>query len=248
MSNTVKFSLISLISGIISLILFYYIVGGIIGILAITMGILALVKEDKKAMPVIGLVCGIIGLICSALVAFTNLSDNIKAGRGISFSDSNGSVPVDEPAEKVIKGVWYSDYTPIEDFTYYIEGDNLHIKRYNGKNKKVNIAPAYQIDGATYHTISFEDATFFCHEVDSVIIPDGTRYMENNTFNSCSVKYVYLPDTLVELDKSFWGYFHKAEVIYYGGTKDEWDNLCKVDRGDIDVKEIVFEQNADDLK
>ena len=36
------------------------------------------------------------------------------------------------------------------------------------------------------------------------------------------------------------------EKIYYGGSESDWKKLCKVDRSDVDVKEIVY--NADSSK
>ena len=172
----------------------------------------------------------------------------LLSGCGSSTEKEPVGTPVNEPAEKIEKSIWLDGYTDIGDFSYYLDGDELHIKDYTADNTKVRIAPAYEIDGTTYHVTSFEDATFFCKGVENVIIPDGTRYMESNTFNSSDLKYLYLSDTLVEVEDTFWGYFHGLDKIYYGGTQDEWNKLCTVDRGDIDVKEIIFEQNPDELK
>ena len=177
------------------------------------------------------------------------LSVTLLSGCGCS----NSATPVNEPASPTSTGassnsVWAKDYTDIAKFNYYLDGDDLYIKRYKGgAGRKIRVAPAYQIDGKTYHVVSFEDATFIFGKVDSVIIPNGTRHLDAPTFNSCGVKFVYLPNTLESVEDYFWSYFHNVEKLYYGGTQEEWNNLFHIERGKLDVKEIVFNANPDEL-
>ncbi len=137
------------------------------------------------------------------------------------------------------KSIWAAEVTPLKDFDYYIDGTEIHIKDYNGYNDKVRIANQYDVDGTKMNVVSL-DGTFTLKSVDSVILPDGLKEVSDNCFNSCGVKYVYIPASLKGVSNDFWSYFHEAEKIYYGGTEAQWKKICKVDRGEVDVKQIVF--------
>ena len=144
--------------------------------------------------------------------------------------------------------IWAQGYTHINDFEYSIDDNKLYVGRYKGSDSKIKFNSIYTLDEKECTVVAFDNATFFCKNIDSVIIPEGTKTLANNTFNSCGVKFLYLPKTLEPLDNSFWGYFHGTQKIYYGGTEEEWKNICKVDNSDIDVQEIVYNANIDELK
>lgn len=141
--------------------------------------------------------------------------------------------------------VWASSYASLNDFEYYIDKNEIYIKDYKGRSKKVRINSTYDIEGTAMNVVSF-DATFTLESVTSVIIPDGTRTMSDNMFNSCGVKYVYLPASLTEFDG--WTYFHHVEKIYYGGTEEQWSALCTIERARLEVVQIVCNANPNDLK
>lgn len=147
-----------------------------------------------------------------------------------------------------ISSVWAQDYTSINDFKYIIDGNDIYIGRYKGQESKIRINSTYVIDGKDYTVVALNDATFFCDDIQSVIIPEGTKNLADNTFNSCGIKFLYLPSTLESVDDNFWDYFHDVEKIYYGGTEEQWKKICKVSRSDIDVHEIVYNSKLKDLK
>lgn len=153
-----------------------------------------------------------------------------------------------ETKETKNSSVWATDYTDINEFNYYVDGNEIYVKRYEGKEKKIKINSTYEIDGKTRYVVSFIDATFLCHKSESIVIPEGTKTLKSNIFNSCGVKFVFLPSTLEKPDDKFWGYFHDVEKIYYGGTEEQWNIICTVDRFDVDAKEIVFETDVSELK
>lgn len=66
-------------------------------------------------------------------------------------------------------------------------------------DKKVRIGTEYVIDGKTYIVDGKIEGLFAHQSVTSVIIPEGITEMENNTFNSCGVDYVYIPKSLVSV-------------------------------------------------
>ena len=144
--------------------------------------------------------------------------------------------------------VWTTEYADINDFDFYIDGNELFIGRYKGREKKIKISSVYTIDEKDVNVVGFNDGTFFCRGVQSVIIPEGTKTLASNTFNSSRVKFVYLPKTLEKLDDTFWGYFHDMEKIYYGGSEEHWNEICAVNRDKIDCKEIVYNTDISELK
>lgn len=150
---------------------------------------------------------------------------------------------IDE-SELTVDSVWASEYTPLSDFKYYIDGNEITLTDYKGRAKKVNISPVYEIDGKRYSVVSI-DGIFALKDVVSVIIPDGVMGIANNTFNSCGIKYLYLPSTIEKFDG--WSYFHDMQKLYYGGSEEQWDELCTRERSRLDVVQIVFNAEIEDL-
>lgn len=144
--------------------------------------------------------------------------------------------------------IWLEDYTDISDFEYYIDGDEIFLTDFHSNQKKVRINSSYEIDGNTYNVVSL-DGVFTLVSVTSVIIPEGVRSVAANEFNSCGVKFLYLPSTLQDIgNNSFWGYLHDVEKIYYGGSEEQWNQLCTVERSKIDATQIIYNTTPDDLK
>ncbi|MCI8481002.1 MAG: hypothetical protein HFG08_09065 [Oscillibacter sp.] len=141
--------------------------------------------------------------------------------------------------------IWASSYADLDDFEYYIDGNEIYIKDYRGSSKKVSINSSYDVEGTAMNVVSF-DGTFALDSVTSVIIPNGTRYVSNNIFNSCGIEFVYLPASLEEFKG--WSYFHNVEKIYYGGTEEQWSSFCTVDRSKLDVVQIICNTNPNELK
>ena len=144
--------------------------------------------------------------------------------------------------------VWLDGYTPIDDFEYYIDGNEIYLTDFDSKEKKVRINSSYEIDGNTYNVVSL-DGVFTSDSVTSVIIPEGVHSVARSEFNSCGVEFLYLPSTLQDIGSdSFWWYFHDVEKIYYGGSEEQWNQLCTVERSEIEAKQIIYDANPDDLK
>lgn len=240
-----KLSLFGLISGVISLILCYYKIGGILGIAAITLGIIALTKGcDKKALAIVGLVCGIIGLICSSLVAFTELADSIKESKGKTEAIESRAEPTHEPTpdptpkptreptatptptpEPQIEededdgSIWASDFTPISDFRYKVDESKKEITlvRYRGSDSKIMLSPVYNLGGEDYKLVSMGDDACFLSEtyITSVYIPDGVTYIGDTCFNSCSnLQHVRIPKTVESINWNFFTYFDDFTMVY----------------------------------
>ena len=181
------------------------------------------------------------GLGCGTLILIFLLLGALGSCVGGKSDNSSSS------SEEENKSVWAEKVTPIDNFEYYIDGDEIYLKDYNGYDKKIRIASTYTIEDATYNVVSL-DATFALERVNSVIVPEGVRAVSNNVFNSSGIEFVYIPSTLEEINTSFLSYFHDVEKIYYGGSEELWNEKVDCERGDIDAKQIIFDANPDDLQ
>ena len=211
--------------------------------------------EKQQTQGGIGCAAIIVVIIVLAIVSAAsgnrneNNSGSVKAQpstTAISTSTNNdGKVTEPQITElPVVESIWATEYTPISDFEYYIDHDKIIIEDYRGKSEKVYVAPAYEVDGVMMDVIELE-GVFALDNIESAIISHGIKKMRNNIFNSCGVKYVFLPSSLEEFDG--WNYFHKAERLYFEGTEDEFNAICDEERKNIDVTRIVFNSSLDDL-
>ncbi len=146
--------------------------------------------------------------------------------------------------QKNDKIIWAGTATQLESFEYYLNGESITLTGYSDSDKKVNIAPEYDINGNSCKVVSL-DGTFVLDRITSAIIPEGVKSISDNAFNSCGVKYLYLPSTLTDFNG--WHYFHDGEKLYYGGTEQQWNSLYTGERKDIDFTQIIFNAKIDDL-
>lgn len=140
--------------------------------------------------------------------------------------------------------IWAVEYTPLEDFDYYIDHDQIFIKDYKGRNEKVYIASKYTVDGKEMVVEELE-GVFALDRISSAIISPGIKKMKSNIFNSCGVKNVYLPASLEDFDG--WNYFHNGEKLYYEGTEEQFKSICKAERKDVDFTQIIFNTSLSEL-
>lgn len=140
--------------------------------------------------------------------------------------------------------IWSVAYTELSDFNYYIDGEAIFLKDYTGSKNKVNIAPSYNVDGSDLPVVALL-GTFALESIDSVIIPESVTSIASNSFNSCGVEYLYLPSSLC--DFTGWNYFHDVQKIYYGGSEEDWALLYTEDRSRLDVVQIIFNADPQEL-
>ena len=176
-----------------------------------------------KVVPAIVAVCYVIGLVSCAA------------------DQATGTAP-DDPQKSA--SIWNANYAELSDFDYYIDGDEITLKSYNGNENRVNIAPMYIVDGEAKRVVTLE-GTFALKSVESVIVPEGVRSISGNAFNSCGITHLYLPSTLIDFDG--WSYFHDAQKLCFGGTEEQWAELYTRDRSQLDVVQILFNVNAFEL-
>lgn len=117
-------------------------------------------------------------MLFSMVVNFFNVENN---------SDAN----INERNKKEkVESVWLEGYTNLDEFEYYVDGDEIFLTDFDSREKKVRINSTYKIDGNIYHVVSL-DGVFTLDNVTSVIIPEGVRSLARNEFNSCGVEFLY---------------------------------------------------------
>ena len=146
--------------------------------------------------------------------------------------------------ETDVSGIWRVDSTPLSDFGYYIDGNEITLKDYKGSSSRVNIAPEYEVDGNTYKVVAL-DGSFALENVKSVVVPEGVHYIANNTFNSCGIEYLYLPSTLEEFKG--WDYFYDMQKLYFGGSEERFGKICDYERSRIDIVQIICNADINDI-
>jgi len=232
--NNSKKTSSGLVLSILALVVFWLPVLNILfSVSGLIISIIGLTKKNSSKVKCI------ISLILAGLAFLLSVNANSSLGKNKKEANtqSNASVVVETTYESQIANetthydestisqendlvdevIWNTSYTPISDFRYSIENDEIILLRYIGDDDKILLSPYYIIDGTDYPLVSLgDDACFLCEtRIKSVYIPEGVTHIGNNTFNSCSsLKNIYIPSTVENLDSSFFGYLYEYEVIY----------------------------------
>lgn len=216
-SNTL--SILSLILGIIGMLTVFLAFGILPCIAALILGIIALVKNQSKGMAIGGIICSIVGIMCFLFLMLLSHITNSEVGT-TSQESSNVSVSgteyIEPETENTEISEWGNAFTPISDFRYTIDNDNITLVRYEGDDTQIILSPTYTLDGADYSLISMGDDACFLSEgyITSVIIPEGVEEIGTSCFNSCaSLERIYLPSTLKEIPSAFFTYFDDYTVF-----------------------------------
>jgi hypothetical protein len=127
--------------------------------------------------------------------------------------------------------IWASQATDVDKFKYKLnpyEGEVV-IESYGGEDKKVWISDTYTIDGKEYRTQFYNNAVFASGKITSAIVPEGVSFIENNTFNSTGLEYLYLPSTLEPLEGGYhlFKYTHDIKKVYFGGSHEQWQHITQ---------------------
>lgn len=141
--------------------------------------------------------------------------------------------------------VWAYSYTPLKDFEYSFDNDEIYIKKYTGRDKKVYIGSEYEIDGVSRRVVSLDD-TFYNKSVTSVIIGDGVRWISDDALNSNDLEFVYMPASVEQFDG--WLRIKGLKKLYYGGSDTAFHFICTADRSRMKIKQVVYNSYVDGLE
>lgn len=144
---------------------------------------------------------------------------------------------------------WAVEYTPLDEFDYEVEDGAISLGKYRGESKFLNIAPTYTVDGEELPVTVLNKGVAFSHRW-SIIIPEGVTEIDDLTFSSSHVRYLYLPATLQQFDD--WSSIEKKDkcILYYGGSREELASLCskeETDIADLHFAEIHYNVSISDL-
>ena len=176
-----------------------------------------------------------------------SLRDGLTDRSQIAFKEIVLNANLDDCLKNLEKLGTFEDtneYTPLSDFRFDATAEGLILKGYKGKEDRVIIAPAYEIDGKVYDVRKL-DNTFALHKVNTVVLPEGVEELTQAVFNTSGIQKLYLPKSLMNVPGAFWKYFHNVDTIWYGGTEEDFDAICSVDRFDIDVLHMIYEATPD---
>lgn len=187
------------------------------------------VEADKKSSK-----AAIIAIIIFFLIVISIIAESISPPESSGDKNTNSSI-------------WLDGYTNIEDFEYSLNGNEIYIGDYNGHANSVRLSSNYKINDTDCHIVSFDNATFIFSDVKSVVIPEGTLTLADNTFNSSDIMFLYLPSTLSSTTQNFFNYFHDLKTLYYGGSQEQWNTLTAGITMPEGVK-IEYQVNPENLK
>jgi len=114
---------------------------------------------------------------------------------------------------------------PLSDFWVGLknEGHTITLRAYETHDEVCIIPSEYTIEGETWHVTRIDDACFFGRTgLECLVIPEGVTSIGHNAFNSCTVKELYLPSTLENIEGIFEYLDHSDRTIYYAGSAEDW--------------------------
>lgn len=189
-------------------------------------------NTENKDEALIQLIISIIGLVLVAILCAFIFQDEIK--------------------DRIDPTIWATQVVDIEDFDYYIDGNDIFIKKYLGNERKIKIADKYTINNIEYDVVALESNVFSSKNVKSLILPNSLITMKKDSLYCYSLKYIYIPSYIVvekdKYSKKFYECFNDVEYIYFGGSEEQWNALIEnADRADVDVKQIFYNSNQNML-
>lgn len=94
----------------------------------------------------------------------------------------------------------------------------------NAASKDVEISPKYY----NYDVSAIGEKAFSGAEIESVKIPEGVSYIEDQAFLYCeSLSEVYLPSTIADIGREAFVGCASLTDIYFGDTREVWEDLTK---------------------
>ena len=122
-----------------------------------------------------------------------------------------------------------NDPTALSDFNYTIDGDTLHLNRYNGKETSVVFSNVYAIDGTEHNITKLDGSMFLDSAVDTVIFKEGIQEISHAFFNGSKVEKLYIPASFSYIYDDSLAYISSSlKDVYYAGTQEQWNNIFTI--------------------
>lgn len=169
----------------------------------------------------------IYGILTAAIFAIAGCGNVNSPVSETNTTTEQETVSKETPEKEGIVGIEVKDSESDEasDFKYDIEGEEIILHSYSGRDSILEIKTQYTVDGKEYKT-NIEDFQVWSSKVKTLIIDEGFETVKTPIFNSCGVENVYFPKSMTNVYDYTLAYLHPDEgqriKIYYGGTQEEW--------------------------
>lgn len=124
--------------------------------------------------------------------------------------------------------IWSDDYTPLQDFEYYVDADKIYIREYLGNDYKIKLSNYYDINEKRCHITSIDKPYSLFKDARSVVIPEGVESLGNEHYEpyaSSETMFLYLPKSLNSIQENIWNSFINLKKVYFGGSEERWNKL-----------------------
>ena len=186
----------------------------IAGVLGIVFSRMAKKRGNTSKMVPAGLICGIIGIILSVVVAVVGVLSLVDGylTRDFCFGKVEGGYAVwsgtpECPADLEIPDSYWGK--PVVKLEAYAFSETTGIVR-------VWVPSSVQVIGRN---------AFLCYQtLEEVYLAEGVTVIESFAFRGCAaLKTVELPSTLQKIEAGAFGSCNSLETIRYHGTVEEWN-------------------------
>ena len=121
------------------------------------------------------------------------------------------------------------DTTELSDFNYTIDGDTLHLNKYNGKETSVVFSNVYTIDGTEHNITKLDGSMSLDRAVDTVVFKEGIQEISHAFFNGSKVEKLYIPASFSYIYDDSLAYISSSlKDIYYAGTQEQWNSIFTI--------------------
>ena len=133
----------------------------------------------------------------------------------------------------------------LEDFEYDFQNDGIVLEEYKGSLTSIIIPESYEVEGTILPVMELDDTFRRNGQVENVIISEGVTTLGSNIFYQCnSLKHVYIPISVTYMSSAIKDV--PGEILYYGGSEDQWNELNSVSWSEIAFKRVVFDSTVED--
>lgn len=156
-----------------------------------------------------------------------------KTGEGETVRSTQTETPENTAAilhrEEVTETPVKSKFAPLTDFWVNLYDDHtITLMAFETHDKECIIASGYIIDGKKWTVSEIGDACFFGRtSLETVSISEGVTTIAHNAFNSCTVKELYLPSTIRNINTMF-EYLNQDLTVYYAGSQEQWNAIQNI--------------------
>ena len=171
----------------------------------------------------------------------SNNSDN-DVGTNLDTNQSDEGLAENTNVEKSEE--WIT--AELKDFEYRYKDDGIVLEKYRGIHESVIIPSFYEVENTILPVLSLNDTFKDNRYIKNLIISDGLNTVSSSTFNHCEkLKHIYIPSSIKHSTSAI-TFIEDGDVLYYGGTEEQWNKVNNNHWSDIHFKRVIFNATTDD--